>query len=137
MTLFQKHCQLLKKKLKKTKERTMNKEIKHSLRKRRRLPYAELQLDLINYPISSNGKRGERLGGLSSSLIHYMLKQMGRGSTISVGRPKKITKNEIKEYIQKNPDALLKEMSVYFNCSITACWNALKRNNIEKKYKEI
>ena len=74
------------------------------------------------------------MGGLSSSLIHYMLKQMGRNSTISVGRPQKITKNEIKEYMQKNPYSLLKEMSVYFNCSITACWNALKRNNFEKKY---
>lgn len=105
--------------------------------KNRRLPYAELIKDVALYPVSTNRERGERLGQLGADIIFYMLKRLNMKSQASVGRPLKLTEEQVKKYVMQNPYFKLFDMSKYFNCSMTACWNALKRNGIVKKYTEI
>lgn len=102
--------------------------------KNRRLPYAELVKDVALYPVSTNRERGERLGQLGADIIFHMLKRLNMKSQASVGRPLKLTEEQVTKYVMQNPHFKLFDMSKYFNCSMTACWNALKRNGIVKKY---
>jgi transposase len=48
---------------------------------------------------------------------------------------RKIDPVKLKEYIEKNPDAYLREMAEAFNCRIYAVQKALKRLKITRKKK--
>ena len=62
------------------------------------------------------------------------LKEVGHLNTKTTIRPhKKIDPDELKAYMDFNPDAYLKEIAQEFNCSITAIQKALKRHNIQRK----
>ncbi|PJD95726.1 MAG: hypothetical protein CK426_04140 [Legionella sp.] len=71
-----------------------------------------------------------------SSFQRWRLKQKQTGSVIPKSRtksPYKINNDELKDYINKHPDAYLNEIAEYFEVTAPCIFAALKRLKITRK----
>ena len=50
-----------------------------------------------------------------------------------VAKSRKIPLDQLKNFVEENPDAFLREIAEHFSCSIPSVWAALKQVNLTLK----
>jgi len=85
--------------------------------------------------VASGGKRAEatRIFGVSRKTVYNWVYAPTLVPKIPSLRHRKIDKQALLEYIRKNPDAMLKEISEMFGVSDTAIRKSLRKHGIRRK----
>lgn len=77
------------------------------------------------------------LFGISTNTLYLWEKQLEtKGHLERKPRalsPRKLPLDQLENYVREHPDAFLREIAEYFNCSIPSVWAALKKVNITLK----
>ena len=54
-----------------------------------------------------------------------------------VAKSRKIPLDQLKNFVEENPDAFLREIAEHFSCSIPSVWAALKQANLTLKKRRL
>ena len=93
---------------------------------------------VIEYVAAGHSKK-ETCGlfGISTNTLYLWEKQLKEVGHLEKQKrkpsPRKLPLEELEAYVNQHPDAFLREIAEYFNCSIHSVWASLKKLNITLK----
>lgn len=77
------------------------------------------------------------LFGISTNTLYLWEKQLEERGTLErkprARSPRKLPLDELERYVSEHPDAYLREIAAFFDCSTTSVWYALRNLDITLK----